>query len=174
VTVRATYTASHISSICLPPYTNWPKPVFQMHILNHMKLRTFKLSVFRCPSVLIHPDNKTKLVQHLSSICLVNHLYTFWTCYCPSSGGITLSSSSSSSSINCVNFWVFPRCPVYIGPRFGTLCQVHLQRLEVCLWRWTWQEGSETWANINQALGKHPKVDTVSTEHGESLTLCRP
>jgi hypothetical protein len=30
-------------------------------------------------------------------------------------------------------------------------------------------EGSETSANINQAVGKHPKVDTVNTEHSESL-----
>jgi hypothetical protein len=32
--------------------------------------------------------------------------------------------------INCVNFWVFPQRLFYIGRRFGTLCQVHLQRLE--------------------------------------------
>jgi hypothetical protein len=30
-------------------------------------------------------------------------------------------------------------------------------------------EGSETSANINQTLVKHPKVDTVNTEHSESL-----
>jgi accessory gene regulator protein AgrB len=30
-------------------------------------------------------------------------------------------------------------------------------------------EGSETSANINQAPGKHPKVDTLNTEHGKSL-----
>jgi hypothetical protein len=30
-------------------------------------------------------------------------------------------------------------------------------------------EGSETSANINQTPGKHPEVDTVNTEHGESL-----
>jgi hypothetical protein len=30
-------------------------------------------------------------------------------------------------------------------------------------------EGSETSANINQKLGIHPKVDTVNTEHSESL-----
>jgi hypothetical protein len=30
-------------------------------------------------------------------------------------------------------------------------------------------EGSETSANINQTLGKHPKVDTVNTENSESL-----
>jgi hypothetical protein len=30
-------------------------------------------------------------------------------------------------------------------------------------------EGSETSANINQTLGKHPKVNTFNTEHSESL-----
>jgi hypothetical protein len=29
-----------------------------------------------------------------------------------------------------VNFWVIPRRLVYIGGRFGTLCQVYLQRLD--------------------------------------------
>jgi hypothetical protein len=51
--------------------------------------------------------------------------------------------------IKYVNFWVIPRRLVYIGRRFGTPCQVHLQRLEVS-------------ANINQTLGIHPKVDTVN------------
>jgi hypothetical protein len=30
-------------------------------------------------------------------------------------------------------------------------------------------EGSETSANINQTLGIHPKVETLNTEHSESL-----
>jgi hypothetical protein len=30
-------------------------------------------------------------------------------------------------------------------------------------------EGSETSSNINQTLGIHPKVETVNTEHSESL-----
>jgi hypothetical protein len=30
-------------------------------------------------------------------------------------------------------------------------------------------EGSETSANIKQTLGKHPKGNTVNTEHSESL-----
>jgi hypothetical protein len=30
-------------------------------------------------------------------------------------------------------------------------------------------EGSEASANINQTQGKHPKVDIINTEHGESL-----
>jgi hypothetical protein len=30
-------------------------------------------------------------------------------------------------------------------------------------------EGSKTSANINQTPEKHPKVDTLNTEHGESL-----
>jgi predicted DNA-binding antitoxin AbrB/MazE fold protein len=31
------------------------------------------------------------------------------------------------------------------------------------------REGSETSANINQTLGIHPKIETVNTEHSESL-----
>jgi hypothetical protein len=44
-------------------------------------------------------------------------------------------------SINCVNFWVFPQRLFYIGRRFGTISQVHLQRLvdTSSLWKWTWQ-----------------------------------
>jgi hypothetical protein len=30
-------------------------------------------------------------------------------------------------------------------------------------------EGSETSAHINQTLGIHPKIETVNTEHSESL-----
>jgi hypothetical protein len=30
-------------------------------------------------------------------------------------------------------------------------------------------QGSETSANINQTLGIHPKIETVNTEHSESL-----
>jgi hypothetical protein len=30
-------------------------------------------------------------------------------------------------------------------------------------------EGSEMSANINQTLGIHPKIETVNTEHSESL-----
>jgi hypothetical protein len=30
-------------------------------------------------------------------------------------------------------------------------------------------EGFETSANINQTLGIHPKIETVNTEHSESL-----
>jgi len=28
-------------------------------------------------------------------------------------------------------FWVFPRRQIVVGRRFGTLCQFHLQRLDV-------------------------------------------
>jgi hypothetical protein len=35
---------------------------------------------------------------------------------------------------NCVNFWVFPQRLFYIGRRFGTHGQVHLQRLEVSVY----------------------------------------
>jgi hypothetical protein len=30
-------------------------------------------------------------------------------------------------------------------------------------------QGSETSVNINQTLGIHPKIETVNTEHSESL-----
>jgi hypothetical protein len=55
----------------------------------------------------------------------------------------------------CFHFWVYPQRLVYIGRCFGTLCRVHLQRLE------SLTEGSETSANINQTLGIHPKVETI-------------
>jgi hypothetical protein len=71
-------------------------------------------------------------------------------------------------NINCVEFWVFPRRLVYIGRRFGTLRQVHIQKLEMPL-KMDLTEGTETSANINQTLGKHPRADTVNIEHGESL-----
>jgi hypothetical protein len=35
-------------------------------------------------------------------------------------------------------------------------------------------EGSETSANINQTLGIHPKIETVNTEHSESLKSRTP
>jgi hypothetical protein len=37
----------------------------------------------------------------------------------------------NTAMINCVNFWVFPQRLFYIGRRFGTLWQVHLQWLVV-------------------------------------------
>jgi hypothetical protein len=39
--------------------------------------------------------------------------------------------SKEKNGIKYVNFWVIPRRLVYIGRRFGTLCQVHLQKLDV-------------------------------------------
>jgi hypothetical protein len=62
----------------------------------------------------------------------------------------------NNKGVNCFHFWVYPQRLVYIGRRFGTLCRVHLQRLE-------------TSANIHQTLRIHPKVETVNTEHSESL-----
>jgi hypothetical protein len=38
---------------------------------------------------------------------------------------------SNLISLKYVNFWVIPRRLVYIGRRFGTLCKVHLGRLDV-------------------------------------------
>ena len=33
--------------------------------------------------------------------------------------------------ILCMFFWVFPQRQIVVGRRFGTLCQFHLQRLDV-------------------------------------------
>jgi hypothetical protein len=46
---------------------------------------------------------------------------------------IKLTNTLEQFLVNCINFWVFPQRLFYIGRRFGTLCQVHPQRLEVCL-----------------------------------------
>jgi hypothetical protein len=35
----------------------------------------------------------------------------------------------------CVFFWVFPRRQILVSRRFGTLCQFHLQRLDVIVLR---------------------------------------
>jgi hypothetical protein len=76
--------------------------------------------------------------------------------------------------INCVKFWAFPQHLVYIYRHFGTLCQVHLQRLEHFKpLKKDLTEGSETSANINQTPGKQAKVDTVNNKHGKSLKPTR-
>ena len=49
-------------------------------------------------------------------------------------------------------FWVFPRRPIVVCRRFGTLYQFHLQGLKMEL-----IEGSETSANHNRTPGKYPK-----------------
>jgi hypothetical protein len=65
---------------------------------------------------------------------------------------------------------VFPQRLFYIGRRFGTLCQVHLQRIkDFTPFNMDLTEVTETSANINQTPGKHPKENTLNTEHGESL-----
>jgi len=46
------------------------------------------------------------------------------------------------SAILYIFFWVFPRRQIVVGRRFGTLYQLHFQRLGVhctpSLWRWNW------------------------------------
>jgi hypothetical protein len=44
--------------------------------------------------------------------------------------------------------------------------------ISISLWRWTWQ-GSETSANINLTLGKHPKVNTVNLSSFYCLNMFR-
>jgi hypothetical protein len=53
--------------------------------------------------------------------------------------------------IDCFYFWVYPKRLVFKPLKMDPT------------------EGSETSANINQTLGIHPKVETVNTEHSESL-----
>jgi hypothetical protein len=56
-------------------------------------------------------------------------------------------------------FWVFPRRQIKFCRRFGTLCQVHLQRLD--------KEYSS--AKLNLTPGKYPKENIQVPEHGENL-----
>jgi hypothetical protein len=52
-----------------------------------------------------------------------------------------------------VFFWVFPRRQIKFCRRFGTLCQVHLQRLD----------------ELNLTPGKYPKENIQVSEHGKNL-----
>jgi hypothetical protein len=54
-----------------------------------------------------------------------------------------------------VFFSVFPRRQIQFCRRFGTLCQVHLQRLDE--------------EYINLTPGKYPKENIQDSEHGENL-----
>ena len=57
-------------------------------------------------------------------------------------------------------FWVFPRRQYVICRRFGTMCQFHLQRLEVVYFQPLKMElihGSETSAYYILTPGKYPK-----------------
>ena len=59
-------------------------------------------------------------------------------------------------------FWVFPRRQIVAGRRFGTLCQFHLQRLDVDTvyiqpLKMELTQGSEMSANYNLTPGKYPK-----------------
>jgi hypothetical protein len=53
-------------------------------------------------------------------------------------------------------FWVFPRRQIEFCRRFGTLCQVHLQRLDVEF-------------ILNLMPGKYPKEHTQDSEYGKNL-----
>ena len=41
-------------------------------------------------------------------------------------------------------FWVFPRCQIVVGRRFGTLYQFHLQRLDVDSLHPAFEDGTDT------------------------------
>ena len=66
-----------------------------------------------------------------------------------------------------VFFWVFPRRPIVVWRRFGTLYQFHLQELDVKYE----VEGSETSANHNRTPGKYPKeyIQDIFI----SMTICK-
>ena len=54
-------------------------------------------------------------------------------------------------------FSVSPRRQSVVCRRFGTLCQFHLQRLDVEPLNMELTEGSETSANHNLTPGRYPK-----------------
>ena len=71
-------------------------------------------------------------------------------------------------------FWVFPLRQIVVGRRFGTLCQFHLQRLDVDSvyiqpLKMELTQGSETSANYNLTQGKYPKEYIQYSNHSESL-----
>jgi hypothetical protein len=75
-------------------------------------------------------------------------------------------------------FWVFLRRQILVCRRFGTHCQVHLQRLDAeyehfifCIQplKIDLTEGPETSANHNLTPRKYPKEHIQYSKHGESL-----
>jgi hypothetical protein len=73
-----------------------------------------------------------------------------------------------------VFFCVFPRRQIKLCRRFGTLCQVHLQRLDeesffIKPLKMDLTEGSETSAKLNLTPGKYPKENIQDSEHGDNL-----
>ena len=58
-------------------------------------------------------------------------------------------------------FWVFPRCQIVVGRRFGTLYQFHLQRLDVNSLHPAFEDGTDTrFRNVGQLqfdAGEIPK-----------------
>ena len=48
-------------------------------------------------------------------------------------------------------FWLFPRRQIIVGQRFGTLCQFHLQRLDVDCLHPAFEDGTDTrFRNVGQ------------------------
>ena len=65
-------------------------------------------------------------------------------------------------------FWVFPRRQFVVGRSLGTLCQFHLQRLDVDTvyiqpLKMELTQGSETSANYKLTPGKYPKEHIQDT-----------
>ena len=58
-------------------------------------------------------------------------------------------------------FWVFPRRQIVVARRFGTLCQFHLQRLDVDSLHPAFEDGTDTgFRNVGQLqfdAGEIPK-----------------
>ena len=121
-------------------------------------------------------DTDDSLIRPL--ILIVSLLYGQWHW---SEVYYTMADTVMPSLILYVFFWVFPRRQIVVDRRFGTLCQFHLQRLDV---------DSEVWriarkyipcqglglelagpmgANYNLTPGKYPKEYIQYSNHGESL-----
>ena len=80
-----------------------------------------------------------------------------------------------TDKVCCIySFGYFPGRQIVVGRRFGTLCQFHLQRLDVDTvyiqpLKMELTQGSETSANYNLMPRKYPKEYTQYSNHGESL-----
>jgi hypothetical protein len=69
-------------------------------------------------------------------------------------------------------YWVSPRRQIKFCRRFGTLCQVHLQRhfiRHIVPLNMDLTEGSETSATLNLTPWRHPIEHIHDSEHGENL-----
>ena len=72
-----------------------------------------------------------------------------------------------------VFFWVFPRRPIVVCRRFGTLYQFHLQRLDVEYLHPALEDGTDRgFQNVGKPqsdAGEIPKEYIQYSKHGESL-----